>query len=242
MEAIDDVTVQPLRYEQFDWGDLIEGTKAQIQCFGIGLRAAFPGEPGAPKKEIITLDPRGYTVCIRRNKVRFLAYIEFPNWPKDPSDSRRQPVASGVFRDVLSGGDIYEGAADALVAAGIVKQWHFPGPANGRTTSVTWLPDGTLATKCDRTEAPGTIRVRKVSAIRFDVWVNASCEEQQRRSEDFKREYVEYHKLIASIHRPTRLEPLPEWKLRRLAELNIPPYQLRSNVVDLQAWRAGINR
>ena len=64
MSAINLIDQTGFSYEQLPWGDLIYGTKPQIQNIGIAVEMAFPGEPGGPKRLLRVLDPRGSVVLI----------------------------------------------------------------------------------------------------------------------------------------------------------------------------------
>lgn len=51
-------------YTECDWGDLIEGTKEQLQALELGIGLAFPGEVGGPQIELKVRDSRGYPVRV----------------------------------------------------------------------------------------------------------------------------------------------------------------------------------
>lgn len=80
MEAKRDDTGRELRVHQCPWGDVWTGTKEQLMAYGIGASVIFPGENGGPKRELTTLDPRGFKTRINRSYDEgiFDAYIDFP--------------------------------------------------------------------------------------------------------------------------------------------------------------------
>lgn len=230
--------------------DLIEGTKEQIQSYGIGLNVAFPGEAGAPDHGITTVDPRGFRVVIyKKPRGRFAAHVHFPNVPDYPqswnlgSQRAEVEVSPGVKKTTQMLGDSFTGSGDALVAAGIVREEQLPRPGRARSTSITWRPDGTIASQGSNDHGrAGSLWICRHGKNRFTVNVVVSWEEQQRRRQalddelDVARE--EWKRKIEAMPQPARLEPLPAWKLERLAEHGLKPRRTPSNVIDLQAWRA----
>ncbi|MCX7173156.1 MAG: hypothetical protein NT159_04355, partial [Proteobacteria bacterium] len=71
---------RPFLYEMLDWGDLIYGTKDELQALGIATDVAFPGEIGGPKRILEVIDPRGFHCKIKRwrGSDTFGASIVFP--------------------------------------------------------------------------------------------------------------------------------------------------------------------
>lgn len=241
MEAIEDGTANPLEYHQCQWGDYIKGTKRQIQSLGIGLRSSFPGDPGAPKLKVATLDPRGYGVTIHADHGgRFCVYIHFPGWPESPGTSRENvPGLQGVTVERVDWLDVYRGPAIELVAAGIVRPEQIPGPHNGRKHCAGWLPDGSLCGQGHKAwQVPGGIWISRRPSDRLEVKVYVPSEEGERRSSASRQARMEWEQLVASMPRPAKLEPLPQWQLNRLAAGDIQPSSPCSNVVDMRAWRA----
>lgn len=233
--------VASLRYSQMDHCDCICGTKQQIQSLGIGLRTAFPGEPGAPKREVTTFDHRGFRVTIRPDKNDcFDAHVYFQGWPRRPElESAAEVIAPGVTRWRGSWYDEYKGTASALMAAGVVRDEQIPGPGKARKVSATWLPDGRL---CGRREAgrhyPGQVSVSCEARWLVTVRITLTPEEEARRREAGRQACAEWERRVAALPRPAKLEPLPQWQLNRLRECDPEPCRVASNVVDLRAWRA----
>jgi len=59
-----------LEYNLQPWGDMIHGTKEQLQSIGLGAGIPFPGEAGETRKKIKVVDPRGFTAMIDRATYR----------------------------------------------------------------------------------------------------------------------------------------------------------------------------
>lgn len=57
-------TLPQLEYHELPWGDLIYGTKHQLQALGLGVDRYFPGEPGGPVRQMTVVDPRGFRTTI----------------------------------------------------------------------------------------------------------------------------------------------------------------------------------
>jgi len=191
---------RPLEYQQLTWGDLMRGTKAQLQALGIGRGLMFPGEPGGPslRAGLATTDPRGFKVKVSKhycNPGEWWAELEFPGWPEAPTgygegaEIRAMPFAPGVtVNKALSlWSDCYVGTADALVAAGLVPAGCFPGMTGMRKTRVTIYADGTTpvfplhAVDSRQTQKPGARLVEKAGPNGYRVLVRISDEEGEAR-------------------------------------------------------------
>lgn len=203
------------RYAQFDWGDLIEGTKAQLQALGIGQGVAFPGEMGGPKRQLTTTDPRGFNVALvvaSKDPLTFRATIEFPDWPVSPDRRPDEWVAmsTGVRRctDHLRS-DRFVGSVDALVAAGLVQPGHFPGMPGMRKTRVTIQADGNPRSHCaDWWRQPGARVIERDSKTMYRVTVVVPADEADRRRAAFRASVAAYEELIAKLARPEPLRPV----------------------------------
>ena len=240
-----------LEYRRCYGLDLIVGTKAQIQSFGIGLNVAFPGEAEASKhNNITTVDPRGFRVMVYKlPRGRFEARVHFPNMPDYPQPgsvgSERAEIEAwpGVKKSELPWSDSFIGSGDALVAAGIVREEQLPRPGRARSTSIRWRADGTIASQGSYEHGqPGSISISRQGKNRFTVHIGISLEEKQRRRQadedalDAAREA--WKRQIEAMPQPAMLERLPQWQLDRLAGTEVQPFQPRSNVINMQGWKA----
>ncbi|WP_342616964.1 hypothetical protein [Rhodoferax sp. GW822-FHT02A01] len=132
------------KFEQgvYEWCEWWRGTKTQLQATGIGLGAAFPGEPGVAKS-VDVVDLRGLRVKID-SKDRslpcgvFFATCRFIEDKEDDAylyedDGCLQPFDGVTLRRCLYGCNIYRGTAEALVAGGLIVDEKLPGrPGRGK--------------------------------------------------------------------------------------------------------------
>jgi hypothetical protein len=75
----------PVEYHDGDGGDVIIGSKEQIQAFGLGIGRAFPGEPGGPARgrALRLRDPLGREAHVRRLSAdRFIVRVELGTLPE----------------------------------------------------------------------------------------------------------------------------------------------------------------
>lgn len=235
-------TKKPLEYSECLWGDFIIGTKAQLQSLGIGVRSAFPGEPGAPKRLVRVIDPRGFPAEISpwSGADRFHARIPFPAWPRPRDPSCIQiAVATGVVKTCRTLFDQYLGTPAALIAAGIVRVDQIPGPGKARLKTARFFPDGRLcAAGQTGWSAPGGLSIHLISLSRMSVRISVTDRERESREADVKRAHAQWEREVTALRRPAKLEPLPQWRLRRLAEAADAPLQSDCEVIDLCAWKA----
>lgn len=231
----------PIEYTQHPWGDLIRGTKEQIQSLGIGLGRPFPGELGAPVRRALMLDPRGFSVRVARiSDAMYSASIRFPGWPENPWDRKAWvAVAPGVTKRSKTRADVFLGSAEALINARIARADQLPGPGRPRATTATWGPDGSLAPKGRSTvRRPGAKSIVRRPSGTFEVSLTIDHEEATARMDRLAAAEREWERLVASLPRPAKLEPLPQWQVNRIAERGIVPYRPRLKVIDLQSYRA----
>jgi hypothetical protein len=180
--------------EHFWWGEIIYGTRAHIQRFGIAEGCAFPGEVGGPRRRLNVKDPRGFDTRIeihrgiegRRDANGFVASISYP--ARDIAAPEWQDVYSGVRCRAVDWFDEFVGTAQALVAAGLLSEGQFPGLAGMRRVRVRIAPDGAVIdgppTRVDaRTKLPGSKCVEKAGASAWRVRVYVSDEVAKRRRE-----------------------------------------------------------
>lgn len=205
----------PLKYTECDWGDLIEGTKEQLQALGIGVARTFPGEPGGPRFDLRTRDHRGYPVKISRkwhNDNRFSCFVVFPHWPKRPEGQWKQS-SRGVMMRQLTWYDEYVGSADDLAAAGLVPLDHLPGKPGMRKMRVTILPDGGVlgpATHSNNSHArsPGArmIEIESASKASYRVLIVVNTDEVQRRQAADQAAELAWRQTVRALPRPARLD------------------------------------
>ena len=134
-----------IKYEHTPWGEIISGSKHELQRLGIATGMAFPGEAGAPKRCLKTLDPRGFPVRIIKSYLGedYSACIDLPGRERY-EEAPKKAVAPGVAMREHYHFNAYTGTADALVAAGVVLPGQFPGQPGMRKATVTIFADGTL--------------------------------------------------------------------------------------------------
>jgi hypothetical protein len=206
-------------YSECCWGDLIEGTKEQLQHLGIGVGLSFPGEVGGARRELNVRDPRGYPVRIQKVhhlEDRFTAYLSFPNWPERPSpEPQYLPHAPGVKKYEYTWFDEYVGSADALAAAGLVRVDQLPGKPGMRKVRVTIFPDGTLPTGAPTANhraarEPGARCIERASASTYRVQVSVTKEERERRQALNKVAEDAWLRRIRALPRPARLQPMAQ--------------------------------
>lgn len=215
-----------LRYRQYDWGDCIDGSKAQLQALGIGVGVPYPGEPGGAKRKMTTTDQRGFRVEVRAEmEGRFCASVRFPGWPSMPDHRSAKSMASpGVQRQEFPWWDEYTGKSADLIAAGLVKDEHLPGRPGMRKVTVSidaagiviGSPMHAIAQIGWRTE--GSKCIHRVGD-RYAVLVTISETEHARRDAKRQMEAFEWRQLVRSLPRPARLDqlnaPVPEEALRQ---------------------------
>ena len=205
-----------VEYKECDWGDLISGTKEQLQAFGLGVGLAFPGELGGPRRGLRVRDPRGYPVTITRHyrDDEFFASIHFPHWPNEPNSIPDwAPFVHGVKRQETTWSDWYKGSAAALAAAGLVRVDELPGMPGMRRVRVVILPDGTMPSgalhaTCKEARLPGAQTIERVSANSFRVGIHVSKEESERRRAAYKTARSAWLRHVRSLQRPARLQPI----------------------------------
>lgn len=204
-----------LRYSQEDWGDLIRGTKEQLQALGLGVGLAYPGEPGGPKRAMTVRDPRGYKARISRGDRydgRFCVRLEFPNWPKQPlwRSSEWKSAFPGVMRCERGWFDEYVGRAEDLAAAGLVRVNQLPGQPGMRKMRVTIFPDGTLPSGAPtvahhQSRMPGARWIERASASSYRVCFRLPDEEVERRRAAARLAEDAWRQEVRALPRPPRL-------------------------------------
>lgn len=202
-----------LEYNQHPWGDLIYGTKEQLQSIGIAAEMPFPGEPNGPKRSLRVTDPRGFTTKVEASSYKgegiFSASISFPG--RDcPEYGPVTDFAPGVSKRETPWGDIFTGSAESLSSAGLVRCDQLPGQPGMRKVTVTILADGSLpkgspTANCREADEPGAIRISRKSKALYEVCVRVSDEEEQRRRDEHSRAEREWENRMMALPRPTPL-------------------------------------
>ncbi|MBI4293641.1 MAG: hypothetical protein HY661_19365 [Betaproteobacteria bacterium] len=228
-------------YAQQPWGDLIYGTREEIQSIGIGVGMAFPGEPGGKMHRVNVVDPRGFPAEIEnaqfwKGRGIYAVCIRFPGREREQAPSTQ--FAPGVKRRDWGCHDEYVGTADALVSAGIVNAGHFPGMPGMRKVKVTVLPDGSLpqgapSANCSEAKKPGTKYVERASRTTYRVCVRVSEEEDRRRSDESSRAEREWEARMRALPRPAPLVDLPEVIEPSAGAPKAPGYRAEGNVIFL---------
>lgn len=208
-------------YKQCPWGDLICGTKEQLQNIGIGPAMAFPGETNGPKRVLRVTDPRGFIARVMASHSNlFSVSIDFhgrerPQW-------HISDFAQGVRKEEIVWGDIYTGTAESLIAAGLVRRDQLPGQPGMRKTIVTILPDGSLpkgapTANCREAREPGAKIIKKKSKTAYEVFVIVPEQEQGRRHDKYLQAEREWKARMMSLPRPAPLCDLGPQREKQLA-------------------------
>lgn len=200
-----------IEYREYDWGDWITGTKEQLQELGLGASLTYPGEPGG-KKKLKARDPRGYVAEISfsdHEDGTFTARIKFPELPGRPYPELL-PALPGIRKREHYRFDEYVGSAEALAAAGFVREEQLPGQPGMRRMRVTIFPDGTIpsgAPTANHNEArlPGARRIERIGTRKYSVQINVSEEERCRRLTDWQAAIAAWEHEVRALPRPPRL-------------------------------------
>lgn len=222
------ITLPPaLEYHQPIWGDLIYGTKNQIQALGIGVGLLFPGEIGGARRTLKVPDPRGFAAHIQsaswRSEGLFSVSIKlFENYPRP--EPMAQPYVPGVTKCEYSYFDEYRGTAEALAALGVIQLNQLPGQPGMRKVRVRILPDGSVlggppTANCAETDKPGAKEIERAGAGMFRVRVRVSKEQEQQRDERAKIAEREWEQRILALPRPAPLSKERAVILARRAHL-----------------------
>lgn len=197
-----------LKYNLQPWGDIIYGTKEQLQSIGLGAGISFPGEAGETCKKIKVVDPRGFTATIDRASHKgdevYFACIRFPGRDNPSWEAEWKPYSFGVKKKDSVRGDEYIGTGEALAAAGLVRMDQLPGQPGMRKVAVSFRPDGSVAT--DNKNIHELVKtITKSHKTRYTVWVKISDEEEEKRHRAHNEKEAEWVERMAALPRP---EPL----------------------------------
>lgn len=247
MKLAPTTTTSPLgepgfEYHQQLWGDLIYGTKEQIQRIGLAVGMAFPGEPDGPKKRLKTTEHRGFPVRIEDGSHNggdgiYSASIPFPGRDSHPP-KRWSNCAPGVRKSSdLDRCDEYVGTPTALAAAGLMSLDHLPGQPGMRKMRVRILPDGTpqngRTSNCSEAKMPGAKVIEWASRHALMVTIHVSHEEEQRRSNENDRRNYEWEDRMRRLPRPTPLIDLGGDAIPSVKAKPSPKYRADGNVLHL---------
>lgn len=204
-----------LEYIECTWGDLIYGSKEQLQALGLGLGAAFPGEAGAKPRKLIASDQRGLKTIVKleawRGPDMFSASIVFPGRDGYPRRGGPQAYAPGVTRCEAASFDEYVGTSEALAAAGLARIDQFPGEPGMRKVRVRIFPDGTMPTgprtvNHQESRQAGSKSVERATKTTFRVRVVIAAEQADARKQAHCKAYREWERRMAALPRPARLD------------------------------------
>lgn len=179
-------------YRECFWGDVISGNKEALQRMGIGVEIGFPGEPGCNKRQVSTIDPRGFPCTIKLDykwaRFQYCVRIRHPGRDYQYPAEEWHEASPGVRRQANGAVDYFKGSAEALTAAGIVPTGMFPGMPGMRSVRVTILADGTLPAGHRNASHSGLGRrcegakhIEKAGMNNYLVCVNVSGELADRR-------------------------------------------------------------
>jgi hypothetical protein len=174
----------------YPWGEWWKGTKKQIQAAGIGIGVAFPGDAGAPKTLVHTVDIRGVKVDIKAKerdlpvgvyRVTCPYVYREGNWRDGPYEkSQFAPGVQVVPR--WYGVDEYVGTGPAMVACGLIRLDQLPGQPGRGSMRCTYGPDGAPRTRGQSSPSPaGTKAITRRGASSFVLEIQVSDEEDSRR-------------------------------------------------------------
>lgn len=196
-------------YHHTIWGELIYGTKEQLQALGIGIDAQFPT---TERRRVKVKDPRGFMTNIRfspdMGEGIYSASVHFPG--RERADEGWTQYAPGVRMRDYSWFEEYTGTGEALAAAGIVQAENLPGQPGMGKVQVTLFPDGTRQTSRNghRKQQPGHLTINRVSRSKFTVQVRLSDEEGELRREANARRNDAWERKMAALPRSAPLTPL----------------------------------
>lgn len=213
MAVLDNTSQVPaLVYNQCPWGDLIYGTKEQLQGLGLAVGLAFPGEEGGPNRQLTVTDSRGFKCRINNDSYFgdgfFSASIPLPG--REQPEEEWVTVASGVRMKKSNHTDDYVGTADALATAGLLRLDQLPGQPGMRKVSVTIFPDGSIPKGCptansSEARAPGAKLIRRASTTTYEVSVRIDKREYLRRDNAYMRRRDEWEARMMAMPRPAPL-------------------------------------
>lgn len=197
------------KYHQPAWGDIIYGSKAELQALGIAEGKAFPGEEGGPKRRLMVIDPRGFACKIERfnREGVFCASIPFPGRER-PESSPETSLANGLRLRKFLWGDLYQGPATAFFEAKMIDPLQLPGATGGREKSVLIHPDGRIErgrASMGIAAAAGTKAIRLERGGEVSLSVSVDTAEEDRRYEQQQKAELNYLRRMLALPRPDPL-------------------------------------
>ena len=195
-------------YFLMPWGDLIYGTKEELQALGLGQGTAFPGEIGGPRRRLKSIDPRGFPCMIERAEhhgaQQFSASISIPG--RERPSSVIEEYAPGVTVVRLWWSDLYCGASDALMAAGLVGAARLPGaPGMGKTVTKFFADGAPMPVRRSLASGgPGSMSIHRDSRKLLVHVVVDDAEAEQRREAGIAQGR-DHERRLAALPRPAPL-------------------------------------
>lgn len=196
----------PFEYRQFLWGEVIYGTKPELQALGVAPDLAFPGEPGGPKRKLRTIDPRGLPCEITRyfKSEVFTASVSYPDRPS--FDTGLPSAYPGVTVSHFFYADMFNGRIEAILAAGLVRADQLPGALGPGKSSIYVLADGTVVSGKNEWEpSAGAKHIVMAGKSRLHVYVSVSPGEHGARLERLAIERHNFEQRMWALPRPRPL-------------------------------------
>lgn len=213
-----------LEYIHCPWGELIVGTKADLEGLGIARGQALPGEAGGPRRTLHVLDPRGLPAEIEKTRHEepgsYTVRIAFPDREGYPFHGLPEGLANGVELIRRPFWDEYRGLADALASLQLARPEHFPGQPGMRKMSVSVSPDGEVFAGPPTANPPakfsckGACNIRRAGRTKFSIRVYVAPEEAELRWAARRTKDREYEGRMAMLSRPAPLVPLRQLPTR----------------------------
>ena len=199
----------PFTYNQTWWGELIYGTKQELQALGLAPGLPFPGEMGGPARTLKVVDPRGLPCKIEQPRISdgvYSASILYPN--RDGMQAVFATAYPGVTVEHLPYADLYRGRAAAVIAAGLVGADQLPGAPGLRKTSAYFYADGAVMAGRQLDQMPeGAKHVRRQGKYQVNVYVFTSPEVAELRGYRGRIEAEEFMRRMLALPRFPPLVP-----------------------------------
>ena len=193
-------------YSQLWWGEMIVGTRDELQALGLGCGQAFPMSADRRRRPLRCVDSRGLACEIKRygREGRFVAVIRIPG--RESVADQPSSLFPGVTMERLCFADMFRGRVEALIAAGLLRSDQLPGATGLHKTRVTFQPDGTVAPRHKhRNATEGFISVVRDGKYRVNVYRYVSDAECERRRVDGIAKREEFERRMWKLPRPAPL-------------------------------------